>query len=138
MFLAGISVGNAFNGREHSTLAQAGNGTPDDLEYACIFPLPTPRDCAQRDPSTEACYCYPGFFDRALCEQTPGTGDPGTTQYWAKAYPGPRQLEVLEARGSNSILASICPRNTTDASAIDFGYRPAIDAVIERLAQPQP
>ena len=74
----------------------------------------------------------------ALCEQTPGTGDPGTTQYWAKAYPGPRQLEVLEARGSNSILASICPRNTTDASAIDFGYRPAIDAVIERLAQPQP
>jgi hypothetical protein len=45
---------------------------------------------------------------------------------------------VLEARGSNSILASICPRNTTDASAIDFGYRPAIDAVIERLAQPQP
>jgi hypothetical protein len=72
VFLAGISVGNAFNGREHSTLAQAGNGTPDDLEYACIFPLPTPRDCAQRDHSTEACDCYPGSFDRGALRANAG------------------------------------------------------------------
>ena len=135
---AGIAAGNDVNGREHSTIDVTSGTTPDDLEYACILPLATPRDCTQRDPATEYCACYEGDVDRALCEQTPGTSAPGTTQYWAKAYPGLRQLEVLQAQGDNAILASVCARNVADPNASDFGYRPAIDAIVERLAAPRP
>jgi hypothetical protein len=60
---------------------------------------------------------------------------PGTTQYWSKAYPGVRHLEVLEGYGANSIVASICARNVEDDTAADFGYRPAIAAIVDRLKE---
>jgi hypothetical protein len=132
----GVSAGNPVNGREFVTDDKDQPGTPMDLEYACIFPLPESRNCAARDPRTEACDCYEGDLNRPLCEAEPGVSAPGTIQYWAKAYPGTRQLEVLRGYGENSIVASICARNvditTADARA-DFGYRPAVDAIVERL-----
>jgi hypothetical protein len=132
-----VRVGNPINGRDYDTAAANNGGVPDDLEYACIFPLPTPRDCTQRDPASgEPCDCYQGSLDRPLCEVTPGSGTPGTTQYWAKAYPGLRQLQVMRGLGQSSAVASICARNTTDPSRPDFGYRPAMTAIIEGL-QPQ-
>jgi hypothetical protein len=134
----GVTLGNPINGREFSTLDDqngTNNSTPDDLEYACIFPLATPRDCAQRNPDTDACDCYQGKLDRPLCEQQPGVSAAGTNQYWAKAYPGTRHLEVLKDYGPNSIVASICARNVTDPNASDFGYRPAIAAIIDRLKE---
>ncbi|HWO11594.1 MAG TPA: hypothetical protein VNN80_19000 [Polyangiaceae bacterium] len=134
---AGVTAGNEINGREYSTLdtINGASDTPDDLEYACIFPLAAPRDCTTRDPATEACDCYQGAIDRPLCEQNPGQSAAGTTQYWAKAYPGTRHLEVLKDYGPNSIVASICARNVTDAAASDFGYRPAIAAIVDRLKE---
>jgi hypothetical protein len=134
----GVTNGNPLNGREYSTAvarANAMSAIPDDLEYSCIFPLAEPRDCNQRDPNTEPCDCYQGDLNRPLCEQTPGTSAAGTTQYWAKAYPGSRHLEVLKEYGANSIVASICARNVTDATASDFGYRPAIAAIVDRLKE---
>jgi hypothetical protein len=135
----GVSVGNALNGREYDTVDTGLPGEPpSDLEYACIFELSEPRDCDQRDPRTEQCDCYDGNFDRPLCEREPGDGNPGSTQYWAKAYPGLRQLEVLRAYGDNSIVASICARNVdiaTQDSRQDFGYRPAVDSIVERLKE---
>jgi hypothetical protein len=137
----GVVVGNALNGRDYDTTQGSLGGTPraDDLQYACIFPLPTPRDCAQRDPNVDNCDCYQGVLDRPLCEQTPGVTPAGTIQYWSKAQPGSRQLQVLKdfgAQTSNSVVASICARNTTDASRSDYGYRPAMAAIIERLQAP--
>jgi len=133
-----VKPGNPINGRDYDTaLGARANGTPNDLEYACIFPLPTPRDCSQQDISALAtCDCDADNFNRPLCEATPGNGTPGTTQYWAKAYPGLRQLQVLRDLGSRSVVASICARNTTDPGRPDFGYRPAVTAIIEGL-QPQ-
>jgi hypothetical protein len=133
----GIVDGNDINGREYSTLDQVNgtNDTPDDLEYACIFPLAEPRDCTTRNPATDACDCYVGAVDRPLCEQDPGVSAAGTTQYWAKAYPGTRHLEVLKDYGANSIVASICARNVADTNAADFGYRPAIAAIVDRLKE---
>ncbi len=133
---AGVALGNAINGREYDTGLGLGPGTPDDLEYACIFPLPVPRDCAQRDPAAgDACGCYAGNFDNPLCEQTPGSSPPGTTQYSSKAYPGLRHLEVLKGYGENSVVASICARNVVDASLPDYAYRPAVSAILERLQE---
>lgn len=133
---AGVMPGNPINGREYSTDSED-PGTPNDLEYACIFPLPEPRDCSLLDAEL-GCDCREGDLDRPLCEQQPGVSEPGTTQYWAKAYPGTRQLQVLRDYGDNSIVASICARNvdiSTRDSRADFGYRPAVDAIVERLKE---
>jgi hypothetical protein len=133
----GVMNPNPINGREYSTIDSTDNmmDTPDDLEYSCIFPLRTPRDCSMSDPDTENCDCRQGEVDRPLCEATPGVSTPGTTQFWAKAYPGTRHLEVLKNYGANSIVASICARNVDDESASDFGYRPAIAAIVDRLKE---
>jgi hypothetical protein len=140
---AGVTAGNAMNGRDYDTTqgtaTQAGTlPRADDLQYACIFPLATPRDCAALDPNTDNCDCYPGVLDRPLCEQTPGVSPPGTTQYWGKAYPGLRELQVLKDYGErtgNSIVASICALNVTNASSPDYGYRPAMVALVDRMKE---
>ncbi len=133
----GIVPGNDVNGREYDTTeGDMGMIAADDLQYACIFPLPTPRDCTQRSAANgDACDCFVGKLDRPLCEQDPGRSTPGTTQYWSKAYPGSRHLEVLKDYGANSIVASICARNVENAQAADFGYRPAIAAIVDRLKE---
>jgi hypothetical protein len=132
-----VAPGNALNGREYSTTDPGALG-PNDLEYACIFRLPNPRDCGALDPTIDECDCYTGSNDRPLCEDTPGVSSPGTVQYWGKAYPGGRHLEVLKGLGENAVVASICARNLEDDGASDFGYRPAVDALIERLREQLP
>ena len=113
----GIAAGNPINGREYDTALARPDGVPDDLEYACIFPLPVPRDCTLADPNIDDCDCYDGFIDNPLCEQEPGVSAAGTTQYWAKAYPGLRQLDVLRGYGANSVVASICASKVSAAQA---------------------
>ena len=121
------SLANAANGHEWNI---ADN---DDLQYACIFPLPTVRDCSLQG---SACDCTGSqqqldVFRKPLC-QDPVSGAYTPLQVAAKAYPTTRQLTVMKAHGSNSVLGSICARNVTDPSAPDFGYRPFIDAVVRR------
>ncbi|HVZ36701.1 MAG TPA: hypothetical protein VG963_29935, partial [Polyangiaceae bacterium] len=128
---AGVAPGGA-NGREYATDPTT-PGTPDDLQYACIFPLTEPRSCAGTNDSS--CDCAEQRDDQPLCEQHPGVDAPTTTQYWAKAYPGLRELEVLKGFGDNSIVASICARNVTDLAKPDFGYRPAIASIVDRLGE---
>ena len=128
---ANVTTANPINGREYDTTNEG--GAPDDLQYACIFPLPSPRDCAAVDNTLEACDCFAGSVDKPLCESTPGNGSPGTVQYWAKAYPGLRPLQVLRDLGSASIVSSICARNVTNVERPDFGYRPAMAAIAEGL-----
>jgi hypothetical protein len=129
----GVAAPNPVNGREYQTLVTPG-AAPDDLEYACIFPLPEPRDCALSDPASVACDCYEGDRDRPLCEQTPGVSPAGAIQYWGKAYPGTRQLEVLRGIGESAVVTSICAPNTSDGAAADFAYRPAIAALVDSMA----
>ena len=140
----GVTVGNALNGRDYDTTqgtAPQEEGSvlrANDLQYACIFPLATPRDCSALNPEVDHCDCYPGVLDRPLCEQTPGVSPPGTTQYWAKAYPALRELQVLKDYGEqtgHSIVTSICARNVTDPTRPDYGYRPAISAMVDRMKE---
>jgi len=141
----GVRAGNTLNGREYDatqgTAKPGGTPRADDLQYACISPLPVPRDCAALNPEQDACDCFDGVNQRPLCEQTPGTSAPGTTQFWAKAYPSLRELQVLKDYGertSNSIVASICALEVTDTSSPNYGYRPAMDALISRMAERLP
>jgi hypothetical protein len=103
----------------------------DDLQYACIFPLPQTGPCVDN-----SCDC----FDRQPGDNNPLCQDPagnyGTTQYFAKAYPGLRELELVKQL--QGVAASICPRNLTDGNAQDFGYRPALEALAKDLGSSVP
>lgn len=118
---------SAMNGHE-----QVDHG--DDLQYACTFPLALPEAC-----DGGSCDCEPASGNepgpvarnRPLC-QPPGGGPAGTTQYFGKAYPGIRPLEVLKGIGESAIVASICPKVLTKGEP-GFGYEPAVDAIVDRL-----
>lgn len=94
----------------------------DDLQYACIFRLEEPQPCPSDNLGNQDPLC-----------QNPADDSYGNTMYAAKAYPGVRHLQVAQALGEQAIVASICPANLEDATASDYGYRPAIGALIDRL-----
>jgi hypothetical protein len=121
----GGELANPINGHEWNTAA---GGTPSDLQYACIFKLATPEanggDCDDALTGTPP-------PNSPLCQSG---GSYSTNQIYAKAYPGQRELEVLKDFGTNSIVASICPKITTPG-APGYGYNPAVDSIIERLKE---
>jgi hypothetical protein len=127
---------NVINGHEQNV------PNNDDLQFACTFPLTTPRTCMAGDT---ACDCSP---DKSTMMNTTVTamnsplcqgGANINTQTSAKAYPGARELQVLKDLGNNAIVASICPKvvkATGDpASDPNYGYNPAVGAIIERLKE---
>jgi hypothetical protein len=119
---------NAINGKERAVF--------DDLQYACIFPLPVVRSCAEGSANAgPACDCRADRFDgNPLCwDETTNTY--GTDQHFAKAYPAPRILSVLQGVGEQAVVASICPKNMTDTNARDYGYRPVIGTFVKQAAR---
>ena len=107
------------------------SATNDDLQYACVFPLPTPRDCSGQATSCDCSTAVTNNTQNPLCQDSNGAET--TMQYRAKGYPGLRHLQVAKGLGAQGIVASICPSNLTGSSAADYGYRPAIGAIIDRL-----
>jgi hypothetical protein len=105
----------------------------DDLQYACTFPLPDVRDCTGRRP----CDCsdpVAGFSpDNPMC-QDPGTGEYSVMQRRGKAYPAQRHVRLARELGERAVLSSICARNTQEPSRSDFAYRPAVSALVGRIA----
>jgi hypothetical protein len=119
-------LGNSINGHEWSIPKR------DDLQFACIFDLPMPQNCAAA--GVPSCDCGDVTNDSPLCAPDPTTMDP-TLQVKAKAYPGIRELHALKEIGSQGIVGSVCPAQLGNDMAIDFGYRPAIGAIVDRLKQ---
>ena len=129
---------NSINGHEWNI-----EGT-DDLQYACIFPSQA-KECPTRAENAEAnenneqvpnCDCTDGEdrdLRNPLCQAE--NGDYDLTQRASKAYPSLRQLQALQAYGDNSIVASICPKETQDRDKLDFGYRPAVASIVDRLKE---
>ena len=131
---------NAINGHEQN-IPQF-----DDLQYACIFPLQTPKLCAKGDP---ACDCSPDKTAAGMPETSNAViaansplcqgGANINTQTSAKAYPGARELTVLRDLKDNAIVASICPKVTVAKGPPEgdpnYGYNPAVGAIIERLKE---
>ncbi len=96
----------------------------DDLQYACTFTLPEPKPCNATDPS---CDCA-STKNPPLCGQAQGQ------QLKAKAYPTIREFQVVRAMGDNGIIASLCPITLAgDPSAPNYGYNPAVIAIVNRL-----
>lgn len=123
---------NKINGHEYLTGAVEANRVNDDLQYACTFPLTTPKVAAVCDDSVSCDCAYEPTRNRPLC-QPQGGGAAEPAQYWAKAYPGTRILQVLRDFGDNSIVGSICPKVVDDLNKEDYGYNPAVQAIVDRL-----
>jgi hypothetical protein len=110
----------------------------DDLMYACVFPLLQSRDCKAVEAASSYAGCDCGALNdpadyNPLCQKPDGTY--GDIQYRAKGYPGIRELQTLHDFGKNSIVASICARNLDKPLAQDYGYQPAVDAIVDRLKE---
>jgi hypothetical protein len=126
-------LANPSNGHEKNNPDRA------DLQYACIFQLPTPRDCAAKN-SDQSCRCSPsntGDTSAVTTEnspdcQPPTGGPPSTTQYFAEAYPGTRELLVAHALADRAVSASICPKQASGEGA-SSGYLPALSALAQRI-----
>jgi hypothetical protein len=144
--ITGLSTasGNAVNGGERTI-----PGPPyGDIEYACTFLLPKSKDCSL--PGVTSCDCCPPQSttcttpispDNPLCAPNPNDLDPithaprMTLQIGAKAYPGIKNLAIVKGVGNQGIAASICPKQLDDATRPDYGYRPAMQAILDRLKQ---
>jgi hypothetical protein len=123
-------AGNPLNDHEWTISTPA-----NDIEYACIFPLPTPIDESNGTTSGD---CGGNPPNNPLC--SPNPADPQgptrhTLQTKAKAYPGLKHLAIARGMASQGIVGSICPAQLADASKPDFGYRPSIRALIDRVSQ---
>jgi len=111
--------------------------TYNDMQYACTFELPVSKTCLDNSD----CDCYfqtpaeAASVRNPIC-QDPASGTFSTTQRRAKAYPGLRELEVLRGLGEQAIVGSICPANSRDTARADYGYRPVISAIVNRLRNP--
>ncbi len=96
-----------------------------DLQYACTFELPTPKDCTGKPDS---CDCV-SDTDSPLC-------DPANPrrQVRGKAYPTRSTLAVARDLGDRAVVASICPREVREKTSPVYGYRPAMRALLGRIA----
>lgn len=125
---------NPINGHEKNDVDHS------DLQHACIFHLPQPMLC---NPESYGCDCAPDSGgdpsyviaeNSALC-QPPGGGLATTTQYFGKAYPSIRELSLARQLGERAAPASLCAWQTTDTTSQDYGYGPAFDSLLKRIAK---
>lgn len=124
---AGTGTPDPIHGREWSTKGE-------DLQLACAFDLyertaagvaKVERACTG-DPAT---YCdCDGKRDIPLCKP-----DDPSVQVRGKAYPTIRELVVAKELGAHGIPASLCPSQLTDPDRDDYGYRPAMRAILSRF-----
>lgn len=144
------ATGEELAGPDAPFMANSSNGHEwvisdnSDLQYACVFPLRTPRECMSLQEYAEAreeglavpsCTCTvfgEERFKHPSC-QNPSSGGYSATQYLAGAYPSLRQLRVLHDYREQSVVASICPKEVDDSHSPEFAYRPAIEALFDRL-----
>jgi hypothetical protein len=112
-----------------------------DREYACTFPLTTPRDCTNTsDPSVYyACDCP--ATTGLTPQQLPPLCNPTTQtqQIAAKAYPTERELLLAKLMGQQGFISSLCPIHVQPAAGQTqttdplFGYNPAVNGIVDRL-----
>ncbi|APR99757.1 hypothetical protein [Pajaroellobacter abortibovis] len=101
-----------------------------DLQYACTFPLTTPRDCSKPENAL-SCDCP---AEDSFTDPIPPLCDPVQKhlQIRAKVYPTPKMLQLAKLLGDQAAISSLCPIDM-DKSKDTYGYRPAIASLMERL-----
>jgi hypothetical protein len=116
------------NGHEQNIISR------DDLQYACTFELPTPIPCTDANQDDCDCNVSEAAYARPVC-QDPMTNLATNTQYYGKAYPGRRELEVARRMRDRAVLASICPRTLEDEQHPSYGYIPVMRAIQRQVTR---
>ena len=111
---------NPINGHEHQV--------PNELQYACIYRLETPRLCVD---ATCECTTAQEFTTNPVCQEDSGAY--GTTQRFGRATPATRALRVIQALGPQGTVASLCTEPVFSTAEPAFGYKPAVDALVRAL-----
>jgi hypothetical protein len=138
------STGVALQPPEAARMAQPGNGHEwniadrDELQLACVFELAAPVECPSIDEFDGdlgcACTWYADeLYRNPLC-QAPDDSF-GSTQYFAAARPGTRQLQLSYDVKEQAVVGSVCAKQTANPSAADYGYRPEVRAIVRRVAE---
>jgi hypothetical protein len=122
------ATNDAVNGHERTIPTPAG-----DIEYACIFPLPAADyiDCSM--PGAECDCPEQATTNNPLCSPNPNDSGHLTLQTSAKAYPGVKNLAIAKGMGNQGVVASICAAQVTDPTSADYGYRPAVKAILDAI-----
>jgi hypothetical protein len=118
------------------------NPNKQDLQFACVFDLRPQFPMGYKDCTNMQ---YQGACDCAANALNSGTQlcDPAnpTHQIYGKAYPSVREMIIAKAMsnstvGNQGIVSSLCPIHVTDNGQGNdplWGYRPAVNAIINRL-----
>jgi len=114
---------NPINGHER-LLSQR-----SDLQYACIYPLRTPKDCTD----IPDCECTDEVDTNPVCQAPDGSYS--KIQRFARANPGARELAVLKGIGVQGVVASICADEVSEneKDKPTFGYKPAVSALLRAI-----
>jgi hypothetical protein len=112
-----------------------------DREYACTFPLATPRDCTNTSDPSIAFGCDCPASEGLTPDQLPPicNSTTPTQQIGAKAYPTERELLLANLMDAQGFVSSLCPIHVTPApgqTALTdplFGYNPAVVGIVDRL-----
>jgi hypothetical protein len=123
------------HGHEWEPSKLDGDLANSDLQYACTFALPAPKPCELNGIDCD-CTGSPAELANTKNPLCQSGAEFTRNQLRAKAYPATRILQVLEGLDpAQTIVASICPVHV-DVNRInepDYGYTPAIQALISRL-----
>ncbi len=111
---------NPINGGDRTPVGQD-EAEEMGLQYACTFPITPDADA----PNPDCGECADGNCDNPVCD--------GTLQIAAKAVPGLRQLAVVRDMGDQGVAGSVCPTAQTNTLAPDYGYSPAVGAILDAL-----
>jgi hypothetical protein len=107
-----------------------------DCESLGLPPEAVPSVCGLKNPNAPVAQGTPG----PLIAAAPATVNDYTTQYFAKTYPTIRELTLANMVGTQGIISSLCPIHTVPSSKTMpdqlYGYRPAINAIVNRLRTP--
>jgi hypothetical protein len=96
-----------YNGREWDTTLSP---LHLDLQYACTFDLPAPKECS--NDATFACDCGPPSNNPGGPPLCADGADGKSLQIRGKAYPTIRELRVAQALGDHAVVGSLCtPRD---------------------------
>lgn len=111
--IAGDNGTDPVHGREWNT-------AKNDLQYACTFDLPAPKQCSSNDFS---CECGPDVTGNPpLCNAS-------HQQIKAKAYPSVRPLRVVRGLADRGVASSIC------SSSYDATMSSLVVRLANRLAK---
>jgi hypothetical protein len=117
-------------GREWNTLtANAGI----DLQYACVFTLPAPKDCTMKTDCECTGVTVTAPDAAPLCD--PNTR---TTQVRNRGYPSSRDLLVAKALGAQSLVGSICPADSSGYVGVLAGLVDKMSAALGNGCLPAP